>query len=120
MFAIALLIAISPIVFATNVNGPNSSSGSKQRKTTQRQKRALGTCDPQMKKINGVCRFTGMKLELTQPIIINAGDPPYDCGGGYLVPPSLSTSTDPANDPNRYQAPSSPQVGIFVSNRLTL
>jgi hypothetical protein len=109
VFAIFLLLAIAPEAFSSN--RPHDS---KQRKAAQTQQRAKGTCDPQTKKIGDVCRSTSATLVLNQSIVVNAGDPPYDCGGGYIVPAALTTSTDPSNDPKRYQAPSSPQVGFFV------
>src|SRR5215510_7214414 len=97
VFAIFLLLVISPEAFSSNRPGD-----SKQHKVVQTHKRAKGTCDPQTKKIGGVCRATTQTLVLNQTIVVNDGDPPYDCGGGYVVPPALSTSTNPANDPNRY------------------
>ena len=142
--ATALLMAVAPAVLSSNTNSPNfapeakypssrpntprvetskssvrSEAGSSrpaagQRKPTRPQQRARGTCDPQTKNINGVCTPTKKILALTDPIIVNVGDPPYDCGGRYLVPPILGNSNDPANDANRYQAPSSPQVAFFV------
>ena len=142
--ATALLMAIASAVLPSNTNSANFAPEAKstssqpntsrvqtdklslrpeagfsgpaagQRKPTRPQQRARGTCDPQMKNINGVCTTTKKILALTNPIVVNVGDPPYDCEDRYLVPPILSNSNDPANDANRYQAPSSPQVAFFV------
>lgn len=106
---IALLIVISPGAFASNIT-PNSRGAA----APAPERRPPGTCDPQMKLIDGICRAPEKKLILTRSIVVQPDDPPYDCDDGFLVPASLRTSNDVANDPKRYQAPSSPQVGIFV------
>jgi len=114
-FVIAFLVTIPLGAFASETNSqpePNSA----QHKITQRQSRPRGTCDPHMKKVNGVCRLAGKKLVLSETIVIQPGDLPYDCNDGYILPPSLSDSKDPANDPRRYQAPSSPQIAIFIKD----
>jgi len=106
----ALLIVTAPEAFASSTTtNPQATSA-----PAQRQLRPSGTCDPQMKLIDGVCRPPTKNLTLKQSIVIQPTDPPYDCDDGFLVPASLSNSNDPANDPKRYQATSSPQVGIFV------
>lgn len=120
--ATVLSMIISPRVLASNFNSPDSDSKTtllsrgtmSQRKTAKPQQRAKGTCDPRMKKIKGVCRTTANVLVLSSPIVVNIGDPPYDCAGSYLVPPILNGSTDPENEANRYLAPSSPQVAFYV------
>ena len=111
----ALLIVTASEAFASSINPETTSApGFQQPKSAQRQLRPSGTCDPQMKLIDGVCRPPTKNLVLKQSIVVQPTDPPYDCDDGFLVPARLDKSNDPANDPNRYQATSSPQIGIFV------